>query len=407
MRSDGLPRVLVDATPLCTGSGLRGIGRFVRDLLYGLAGSRGEWGDELDIRAIFDLRLSGRWAVSDDLIAAADRAFEMRGSRASGLIQARRWVLGTAARAEQASLLHVTEALGTPLIRAVRKVVTCHDLIPLRYPKEYLGGRMRGRMRWVRDSVRYRTADQVVCISQRTALDLQELIGVPASRIDVVHNGIDLMRWMEPGDPGTDRRLLEQLGIAGKTYLVYAGYSDWRKNVPTMLEALALARRTADVHLVWAGHLAPKQLARVRALERSAGVQDAVLHVGFVEEQGLPILFRNAVAHLFLSRLEGFGLSIPEAMSVGCPAIVARSSGADEIAGEAAVVLDADDAPGAAQAIVRFTLDPIERQRFAQAGRQRALRFERKRMALEYASIYSRLLRDPPARAGNTSGTPE
>ena len=95
-----------------------------------------------------------------------------------------------------------------------------------------------------------------------------------------------------------------------------------------MMAALARARRDIDIELVWAGKLGRKVALRARTAARASGVESHVRFLGFVDETVLPTLYRAAVAHLFLSRLEGFGLTVVEAVACGCPVIVARASAA-------------------------------------------------------------------------------
>lgn len=388
--------VVLDATPLRGSSGHRGIGRFIYDLLHGLAEIRDEWGDRMRIRVVEDLRWSSLTAhdVSSDL---AERLFAARGSEGKSLVHRRRLALDRGARHVGADLLHMPEALGTPVTRLVRRVVTCHDLIPLRMPREYLGFGADRVMQPIADARRYRNAERIVAISERTRTDLHELLHLPLSRIDVVPNGIDSSHW-SPIEAPSDRARLDALGIGRRPYVVYVGYWDDRKDVPTMLRAVAAARKRADVDLVWAGHFTDRDRQKLRRYLARHRVLDAFADVkmtGFVSADDLAILYRHAVAHLFLSRLEGFGLSVAEAMASGCPVIVAKNSGADEIGGDAVSAVAPGDAHAAAEAIVRLAGDHAERRRRQDAGLARAARFGRTAMARGYVDVWQRVLATP------------
>lgn len=386
------PRILIDATPLCSGSGLRGVGRYVRDLLYGLSAARDEWTPHLGISALYGLSLTGAPRVTEDLRLAADTAYQARGTQESDLYVARRLRLAGVARAAGAKLLHLPEALGTPLVASCPSLVTCHDLIPLCFPEHYLAGAPWKRpWRAVKDRWRYHRATHVVCISDRTSRDLGALLGVPAERREVILHGIDLDAFCASANDGEDQRQVDRFGLGARPYLLYAGYSDYRKNVEGMLRALAIARRSVDVDLAWAGRLPPKEQRKIASLAEVLGVSDAVRLLDYVPDEVLPALFRRATAHLFLSRLEGFGLTVVEAMATGCPVIVARDNASDEVAGEAGLVVDADDAAGAARAIIRLVSDPAERLRRRAIGLERVAYFDRTRMARDYAALYRRL----------------
>lgn len=387
--SDRRPLVLIDATPLRAASGFRGIGRYVRDLLLGLAATHEVWQDALRIEAIEDIGVGGRFVVNRDMVAAADAAFAARGTRKAGLPYARRLVLGRGAARAGASLLHITEALGTPIGCSVPRLVTCHDMIEQRYPEHYLKNPLRALLRKSRDRVRYAAADQIVAISQRTADDVIAIAGVQPERVHIVLHGVDLASF--GSDAGNDTQTLQALGVADEPYVFYAGGADWRKNVDGMLAALAAARRTVDMKLVWAGSLGPKYVQVVRSAARAHGVDAHVRLLGFVSEEQMPALFRRAVAHLFLSRLEGFGLSVVEAMAAGCPVIVAKNSQSDEIAGGAGLIVSPDDPVAAGRAITELAKSADARRERAALGQARALYFDRNRMAKDYAALYAQL----------------
>src|SRR5690606_9563092 len=110
-------------------------------------------------------------------------------------------------------------------------------------------------------------------------------------------------------------------------YLLYAGDADWRKNSTGMFAALALARREIpNLTLVWAGKLSPQREARVRREAAEAGVAGAVRLLGWVPDDDLLALYRGAHAMLFVSRAEGFGLPVVEAMASGCPVVTSDTS---------------------------------------------------------------------------------
>jgi glycosyltransferase involved in cell wall biosynthesis len=330
--------------------------------------------------------------LTEELAEAAEVGYSARGTRGPMLVQARRSLIGRAARAAEADLVHLSEALGTPLFRGAPRVTTCYDLIPLRYPQEYLYGSLGHAIRFGRDLVRYRTPDRVVAISQKTADELVELLHVPRERIDVVLLGIDQRLWREEISEAEQRRRLGELGVADRCYVFYLGYSDFRKNVAGMMSALRHARNELDVELVWAGQLPQDELQSVQREARIAGVERFVRLLGFVSDSHLASLFRGAVAHLFLSRLEGFGLSVTEAMVAGCPVIVARGSGCDELASDAAIVVDPNDFLAAGNAIVQLSRDRAERERRISAGMERGAHFDLDRMARGYVETYRRAL---------------
>jgi len=398
------PKLLIDATPLRTHSGLRGIGRFVRDLLHGLDETKSEWEHAISINALATLDASGGFQVSGDLAAVAEEAFAARGTAGPWIMGARRNGSARAALASGSAAIHFTEALGLPGEFPMPRVVTCYDLIPLRMPRHYgqsFGRAFFFRRRCLRD---YGRADRVVTISEKTGREVQELLNLPQSMIDVVPLGLSLKR--QRGKTTEDQATLGALGLGGRRYVLYVGYSDYRKNVEGMIAALAEARRQIDVDLVWAGALPPSEQRRIMKLAQRTGVGNHVKLLGFVNDDRLDSLYRMAVAHLFISRLEGFGFTVTEAMAAGCPVIVGAGSGSDEVAGAAAIRVNPEDFVGAGRHIVELANDPHLSAKLVAAGTERVKLFDRCRMARDYVASYARtiglsdLVDAIPTRAG-------
>jgi glycosyltransferase involved in cell wall biosynthesis len=399
------PVVLVDATLLRTVTGFYGMGRFAYDLLHGLEQTRAEWEGRLRVATVTRLSLPARFEVRDDLAAAADEAIAERGSvDYVHALYLRRLLLGAAARRAGAGAVHMTQEAGSPVVLRVPRIATCHDVIPLVYPRKYLGGDPDARVpltwrtehakRLGKDLRRYRRAARVVAISDRSKRDLVDLLRVDPAKIDVVHNGVDLSRFVDPA-PGDDEARRARLGVGRRPYVVYVGACDWRKNLPGLFMAVNRARRDVDLDLVWAGRLERHEAERVEREAREAGVRPNLRRLGFVSDADLPALYRGAVAHVFLSRLEGFGLTVVEAMASGCPVVVGRGSATDEIAGDAGLIVDPEDVEGAAAAIVKLHGDEGERARLVALGRARARHFDRARMARGYVESYLRTLSRP------------
>jgi glycosyltransferase involved in cell wall biosynthesis len=396
------PVVLVDATLLRTVTGFYGMGRFAYDLLHGLAQTRADWQGRLSIATVTRLRLPARFTTSEDLAAAADEAIAERGTvDYHETLARRRLLLGAAAHRAGASLVHMTQEAGAPIVLRLPRIATCHDIIPLVYPREYIGGdpddglalawRTAYARRFAKDLRRYRRAARVVAISERSRDDLVTILGVARARVDVVPNGVDLTRF-EGATSADDAARRAALGVGRRPYAVYVGACDWRKNLPGVFAAVNRARREVDLELVWAGRVERHEAERIEREAREAGIRPHLRRLGFVSDADLPALYRGAVAHVFLSRLEGFGLTVVEAMASGCSVVVGRGSATDEIAGDAGIIVDPEDVESAGAALARLAREPDERARLVALGRARARHFDRARMALGYVESYLRAL---------------
>src|SRR5262249_45415596 len=154
----------------------------------------------------------------------------------------------------------------------------------------------------------------------------------------------DLARFSPVPDP-RDAGVRAELGLGDRPFLLFVGGADWRKNAAGMFDVVAaLGRRPgADAPgLAWAGRVDERRRAEIIALAAERGVPDRVRLLGWVSDATLAALLRGAAALLFLSRAEGFGYPMVEAMASGCPVVCGRHPAAIEIAGDAAIAVDLD-----------------------------------------------------------------
>jgi alpha-1,3-rhamnosyl/mannosyltransferase len=386
---------LLDLSVLATEARTRGIGRYVCDLARGLSRVSSP-----DVRVLGLERLGwlGTADVTEDLLGATERLT----SASTPLEPHTAWAyrlrmgLSAATRAVAPDLVHTGHPNATPLGNlGCPRVTTCHDLIPLRYPQHYLDWRDGFRPgRELLDYRRFHSAAHVIAVSETTANDLTTLLGVAASKITVVYNGVDLVKWSaEPGE--RDGEIRKNYGVSEASYVLCVGAADWRKNHDRVLAALALARArtpSAEIVLCWAARLDSATKAELRRTARAHGVANALNLIGYVDDEELAALYRGATAQLFPSRAEGFGYPVIEAMSSGCPVITSDRSSLVEVAGDAAMLVDPEDAEAIANAIVRLVEDDGERRRLSVLGSARAKQFSLERMAEQTLEVYKKVI---------------
>jgi glycosyltransferase involved in cell wall biosynthesis len=389
-------RVLFDLGILATGTRNHGVGRYVTELARGLVALQAQW-DDLEIVFLERVGLDGSIRIAHELEPALARL------RAKPAESRYRWsypirlFAGRAATSARAELVHLPLPNATPLVLGgARTVVTCHDLIPYRFPDHY--GTLGEGFGWGRralDRRRYRSAGHVLAISHATANDLHALLGLTSDKVSVVLSGIDAARWSATEEPG-DAAQLASLGLRGRRFLIYVGDGDWRKNSVGMFSGLAQARRVEpDLELIWCGKLSPERLRLLRAQAESLGVEEACTFLGYVSDSALRALYRNALATLFVSHAEGFGYPVLEAMASGCPVITSNVSSLPEVAGNAALCVDPESAAQIGDAILSMTQNSKARERLKTSGLERAKSFTLERQALGTLDVYRRQLRVP------------
>lgn len=256
----------------------------------------------------------------------------------------------------------------------VPTVVTIHDLIPLILP-EYRGSPLvRGYMCLVSRAAC--KAALVLTDSQASARDIARLLGIPAQSLRVVHLAVDAI--YRPLRPDEWQSTLERLRLPPR-YLLYLGGFDRRKNVTGLLEAFAAARpRLEGLSLVIAGRLPATDSVHApdpRRVAERLGLGGSVCYTGWVAEQDKPALYAGALAFLFPSYYEGFGLPVLEAISCGTPAVIGAGSSLEEIAGPGGLVVPPGNRDAMAEAMVTLAQEQELRQELALRGRQHAQGF--------------------------------
>jgi glycosyltransferase involved in cell wall biosynthesis len=278
-----------------------------------------------------------------------------------------------------------------PLIHPRRSVVTVHDLGYHYYPQAHTLFQ-NVYLRW---STHYnaRTATCVLADSEATRRDLLQYYHIDGDKIAVVYPGRD-ESLVPVADPVRLAAIRARYGIPGP-YLLYVGTLHPRKNLGRLIAAFAanfhspaasLRSLFSDLHLVLAGQkgwLYDDIFAQVRRLR----LEDRVLLTGYVPDEDLPALLSGALAFVFPSLYEGFGLPVLEAMACGTPVICSRVSSLPEVAGDAALLVDPHDIDDLAQALAQMVAgDELRRELVARGSRQVA-RFSWQRCAGQVLDI--------------------
>jgi glycosyltransferase involved in cell wall biosynthesis len=370
--------LVIDLTSLDTPSRRRGFGRYVRDLAIGLSRvSAADLGD-LRLLGLTRLEMNGDYQVTEQLdsFAGSENIAVPTARDHYHWAYSRRLALFRAVRKIGADAVHLGDAHATPLLMGLARcprIVTCHDAIPMHFPQRYMGWRDGGPLLGAAiERRRYRSADLVVAISDATLHDVLTIHKVPRERAVRVYNGVDVERWARATSLD-EQKTLDELGLRKQSFALFVGGYHWHKNVEAMAGGISLARRAGlDIKLVWAGPLSDAQTQHIRTVADQAGAADALHLIGYVSDEQVSVLYRAAIAHVLLSRFEGFGLTLIEAMASGCPVITTQAGSLGEIAGDAALTVDPEDHQAVADALVRLASDSPFRAQLMHKGKARA-----------------------------------
>ena len=268
---------------------------------------------------------------------------------------------------------------------ATKCLCNIHDLIPLVHP-EFTPKALKTRFfpvyRALMHEIALRT-DAVATGSESAKRDIVRLLGIPEDRIAVAPDGVD-GRYGPGGEKPSAR--------GGPKTVLYVGRSDPYKNLPGLVAVFARLVREegVDARLRIVG---PPDARYPEAGEtaRRLGVVDRVERAGYLDDAGLVQAYRDADVLALLSRYEGFGLPVAEAMACGTPVVCSNAASLPEVAGNAARLVAPDDVAGAAAALKAVLTDPAEAARLRAAGLAQAKKFSWRTAAESILRLYGEL----------------
>lgn len=277
-------------------------------------------------------------------------------------------------------LVHSPHPLIVPGKRA-RHVVTIHDLFFLKHPEMTEAEVRRDYAPLVKQHAK--RADAVICASEYTAAEARSLLEVAPEKIVVIPLGVD-PAYREPVTPAEVESVLARRRLP-RGALLYVGNEERRKNLVNLVMAyLGVARRRRQPpplilvgpgsHWAHGGYLGPQICA-----------------TGYLPTREIRVLMAASRALILASLEEGFGLPVVEAMAAGLPVICSRGSALEEVAGDAATMVDPLSAASIAEGIEALLDDPARAERQRQLGLERSQRFDWEIAAARTVELYRRV----------------
>lgn len=295
---------------------------------------------------------------------------------------------GLCARREGVDIYHgLSHELPFFLGNGVKKVVTMHDLIVRRYPEFFKPvDRIIHRLK-MRHACR--VADMVIAISEQTKRDLVDMMHVPEEKIRVVYQSCDPIFWNPPSATLPPCYSAVQLP---ERYIIAVGTVEERKNQVAAVRALALLPE--DVCLVVVGRPRGNYPQQVRRVAKELGVDHRVIFFQNAVFSDFPALYRGAVASVYMSVFEGFGIPVLESLCCDCPVVTSNVSSMPEAGGDAALYAAPDDYRALAAHLSRLLSDPAFRNSQIEKGRTQRLKFAPEKVSQDMLALYRSLLHD-------------
>lgn len=236
------------------------------------------------------------------------------------------------------------------------------------------------------------SSDWVVAVSNASRDHyLRTFPHFPSERIRVIYQ---CSRFSSADVPGKRPTALDRVTPMG--YWLSVGTIEPRKNQRRLAHAYAryLALGGKPMPLVLAGGKGWLMEDFQQHL-RELGITAQVIMTGYVSDEELIWLYRNCYGNLYPSLFEGFGLPVLEGMQFGAPTLVSNNSSLPEVAGSAAILLDAHDTEAWAMAMLQLANDRAMRDRLVEAARDRAKLFDWKNSAKQLLALYAEAMSQP------------
>lgn len=270
----------------------------------------------------------------------------------------------------------------------MERFLTVYDLIPVLAP-QFFQNRADHFLHAILRSLR--PDDRVICISESTRKELCEYLKLDPERVSVAYPAASPRLFRRVEDRAAVARARAKYGIPDAPYLLGLSTLEPRKNIEHSLRCFARAAAEGglgDLHFVLVG---PRGWDYRRLFDAVAGdprLRERVIFTGFVEDEDLAPLYSGALAFVYMSFCEGFGLPPLEAMQCGTPVVTSNTSSLPEVVGDAGIMLDPRDADALCETIRRLYHDPSWRAELSAKSLGRARLFSWEKCAREILNAY-------------------
>jgi glycosyltransferase involved in cell wall biosynthesis len=275
---------------------------------------------------------------------------------------------------------------------AIKKIVTVHDLIFERHPETYNWDE-RYVHRW-KVKAACKAADAVIAISLQTKQDLVDYYKVPHEKIHICYQSCNPI-FQQPVVEATKNMVKQRYGLPEKYFLFVSSIAP-RKNLIAVCKAMALIKDKLDIPLIVIGD-GKEEKEQVKRFMRENGIADRLILLNelpqskeqaFITAADFPLIYQQALALIYPSIFEGFGLPLLEALWSRLPVISSNSSSLPEVAGDAAVYFSPHDHIVLAQHMLNIAADTTLRESLKEKGHVRAQLFSPEKYATNIMQVY-------------------
>ncbi|MDE5582990.1 MAG: glycosyltransferase family 4 protein [Ruminococcus sp.] len=292
---------------------------------------------------------------------------------------------------KKSDITHFFNYIVPPFVHG-KKVVTVHDMVYKAFPDT-----VRGRTKFMLETglkKSMKRADRIVTDSEFSKGEIIKYFPEFSAKICVVPCGVDTERFRPCRDPILIRKAKKALKISGE-YFLYVGTIEPRKNLQRLIKGYYIFCRKAEnpPKLVLAGGkgwLYDDILKLVKRLD----ISDRVIFTEYVPDEYMTPLICGAVAFVFPSLYEGFGMPPLEAMACGVPVLTSGEASLPEVVGKCAVICNAYSEKSIAKGLLRLYSDKKLRLELSEKGLRRARQFTWEKSAEKLYAVYREIINE-------------
>lgn len=263
-----------------------------------------------------------------------------------------------------------------PLYTNCRFIVTAFDMIPLRFPNRL--SPLTTYHKYYTPEV-FKQAEHIICISESTANDIIQFYQIPSHKITPI---------LLAGDNSH----FQFLNLPTRNYFLYVGRQDPYKNLQRLITAFSALPHRNDYELWLAGPYDQRYSPLLEIQTQELGISHLVKFLNYVSYDELPIIINQAIALVFPSLWEGFGLPVLEAMACGTPVITSNISSLPEVAGDAAILINPYNPGEITAAMTTIINDSETRKQLVEKGLKRANQFSWEKTGLVTVEVLKKYL---------------
>jgi glycosyltransferase involved in cell wall biosynthesis len=275
------------------------------------------------------------------------------------------------------------------------KVMNIYDLSFIKYPN-YVNSIVRTYTKRVKQSLRW--SDLVITISESTKKDIVEYLNVEPERVYVTP--LASRYYTNYLNENLSDELVKTVNYNFETpYFLFVSTIEPRKNIIALISAFNWLKEKykIDHHLILIGQKGWKYQQTFEEIERSPW-KDHIHNLNYLSDEEVALFYSKADAFVYPSHYEGFGLPVLEAMTLGAAVITSNTSSLPEVAGDAALLIDPDDASCLAEAMLQVISDSQLRQDLIQKGQRRAKLYSWENTAKTTLNAYRALMSEKGSR---------